>query len=121
MHRELNSFEIEEVVKQAKEKLGICRKTNDIIGTKIFSILGLYARVIYYPLGEDAPWGFTRISGSRDDANLEKPFVAINTSIPVSHQVFAAAHELYHIWYVYKIGIWYNMVLSMFIIDFFHL
>lgn len=23
------------------------------------------------------------------------------------------------IWYVYKIGIWYNMVLSMFIIDFF--
>lgn len=29
----------------------------------------------------------------------EKPFVAINTSIPVDAQVFAAAHELYHIWY----------------------
>ncbi|MDE6635756.1 MAG: hypothetical protein K2K09_04010 [Lachnospiraceae bacterium] len=27
----------------------------------------------------------------------EKPFVAINTSIPVDCQVFAAAHELYHI------------------------
>lgn len=30
---------------------------------------------------------------------LEKPFVAINTSIPIDCQVFAAAHELYHIWY----------------------
>lgn len=99
MYKELNEFEIEEVKRQAQEKLGICRKTNDIIGTQIFSILGLYARVIYYPLGTDAPWGFTRISGSRDDAGLEKPFVAINTSISVSSQVFAAAHELYHIWY----------------------
>ncbi len=99
MYKELNDFEIEEVKKQAKEKLGICRKTNDIIGTQVFSILGLYARVIYYPLGKDAPWGFTRISGSRNDSWLDKPFVAINTSIPVACQVFAAAHELYHIWY----------------------
>lgn len=71
----------------------------DIIGSQIFSILGLYARVIYYQLGKNAPWGFTRISGSRDDASLEKPFVAINTSILIDCQVFAAAHELYHIWY----------------------
>lgn len=99
MRKELNKFEIEDVKKHAQEKLGVCRKTNDIIGTQIFSILGLYARVIYYPLGKDAPWGFTRISGSKDDAGLEKPFVAINTSIPVPCQVFAAAHELYHIWY----------------------
>lgn len=99
MLKGLNDFEIEEVKSQAREKLGVCRKTNDIIGVQIFSILGLYARVIYYPLGEDAPWGFTRISGSQNDSALEKPFVAINTSIPVDCQVFAAAHELYHIWY----------------------
>ena len=99
MRKELSDIEVEEVKNQAREKLGICRKTNDIIGTQIFSILGLYARVIYYPLGKDAPWGFTRISGSRNDAGLEKPFVAINTSIPITCQVFAAAHELYHIWY----------------------
>lgn len=99
MHRELNDLEIEKVKSQAREKLGMCRKLNDIIGVQIFSILGLYARVIYYPLGEDALWGFTRISGSQNDAGLEKPFVAINTSIPVDCQVFAAAHELYHIWY----------------------
>lgn len=102
MHRELNDLEIEEVKRQAREKLGMCRKTNDIIGIQIFPILKIYARVIYYPLGKDAPWGFTRISGSRDDAALKRPFVAINTSISTDCQVFAAAHELYHIWYEQK-------------------
>lgn len=99
MHSRLNELEIEGIKNQAREKLGVCRKTNDIIGTQIFSILGIYARVIYYPFGMNAPWGFTRISGSQNDAGLEKPFVAINTSISVPCQVFAAAHELYHIWY----------------------
>ena len=70
MHRELNDFEVENIKSQAREKLGMCRKSNDIIGVQIFSILGLYARVIYYPLGEDAPWGFTRISGSKDDTGI---------------------------------------------------
>lgn len=99
MTNELNEFEVKDIKNHAKEKLGLCRKTNDIIGTQIFAILGLYARVIYYPLGKAAPWGFTRISGSENDAALEKPFVAINSSIPIDCQVFAAAHELYHIWY----------------------
>ena len=99
MTNELNELEIREVKNLAKEKLGLCRKGNDIIGTQIFSIISLYARVIYYPLGKDAPWGFTRISGAINDAALEKPFVAINSAIPVDCQVFAAAHELYHIWY----------------------
>ena len=98
MTNELNEVDINEIKKFAREKLGSCRKGNDIIGTQIFSILSLYARVIYYPLGKDAPWGFTRISGSRNDALLDKPFVAINSSIPFDCQVFAAAHELYHIW-----------------------
>lgn len=99
MTNELNEFEVNEIKYHAKEKLGLCRKGNDIIGTQIFSILGIYARVIYYPLGKDAPWGFTRISGSKNDASLKKPFVALNSSIPLDCQVFAAAHELYHIWY----------------------
>ena len=112
MRKDLNDFEIEEIKTQAREKLGFCRKTHDIIGTQIFSILGLYARVIYYPLGKNAPWGFTRISGSKNDAGLEKPFVAINTSIPVSCQVFAAAHELYHIWYEHNPDIISNDLLD---------
>lgn len=99
MTNELSEIDVNEIKEFAREKIGRCRKGNDIIGTQIFSILSLYARVIYYPLGKDAPWGFTRISGSQNDALLEKPFVAINSSIPVDCQVFAAAHELYHIWY----------------------
>lgn len=99
MLNELSEIDVNEIKEYAREKLGRCRKGNDIIGTQIFSILSLYARVIYYPLGKEAPWGFTRISGSLNDAGLEKPFVAINSSIPLECQVFAAAHELYHIWY----------------------
>ena len=99
MSAELNAFEIDEIKKDAREKIGECRKNNDIIGTQIFSILGLYARVIYYPLGREAPWGFTRIRGQASDSTIKKPFTAINTSITLQEQVFAAAHELYHIWY----------------------
>lgn len=99
MHNELSDFDVEEIKKLAREKLGDCRKTYDIIGPQVFSILGLYARVIYYPLGKNAPWGFTRISGVVNETEQGKPFAAINTSIPLSCQVFAAAHELYHIWF----------------------
>lgn len=99
MASELSQIDVNEIKEFAREKLGRCRKGNDIIGTQIFYILSLHARVIYYPLGKDAPWGFTRISGSHNEASFEKPFVAINSSIPVDCQVFAAAHELYHIWY----------------------
>lgn len=99
MSKELSDLEIEIVKKQAREKIGECRKDNDIIGTQIFSILSLYARVIYYPLGKNAPWGFTRLDGSSEKNINKKPYVAINSSIPVDYQVFAAAHELYHICY----------------------
>lgn len=99
MTNELSKIDVNEIKEFAREKLGRCRKGNDIIGTQIFSILTLYARVIYYPLGKNGPWGFTRISGSQNDTLLDKPFVAINSSIPVDCQIFAAAHELYHIWY----------------------
>ena len=102
MINELSEIDVNQIKENARAKIGVCRKDNDIIGTQIFSILSLFARVIYYPLGKDAPWGFTRISGARNDTSLEKPFVAINSSIPVDCQVFAAAHELYHIWYEQK-------------------
>lgn len=95
----LTEAEISDVREKAASKLGVCKKQNDIIGQQIFSILGLYARVIYYPLGKDSVWGFTRISGYSEEAQGGRPFVAINSSIPVDCQVFAAAHELYHIWF----------------------
>lgn len=95
----LSSSEIADVQRQARAKLGECRKTQDVIGTQIFLILSLHARVIYYPLGKAGPWGITYMWGMDSRGPADKPFVAINTSIPVDAQVFAAAHELYHIWY----------------------
>ena len=96
---ELTESEIAEIREQSVAKLGICKKQNDIIGQQIFSILGLYARALYYPLGEESVWGFTRIVGTNERESAGKPFVAINSSIPIDCQVFAAAHELYHIWF----------------------
>ena len=95
---ELTEAEALEVKEYAASRLGVCRKMNDVIGTQIFQILSLNARVIYYPLGKDTVWGFTRIRGARGDGQNQKPFVVINTSIPIDCQVFAAGHELYHIW-----------------------
>lgn len=95
----LSSSDIADVQRQARAKLGECRKTQDVIGTQIFSILSLHARVFYYPLGKVGPWGITYMWGMDSGVPAEKPFVAINTSITVDAQVFAAAHELYHIWY----------------------
>lgn len=95
---ELTEAEAREVKEYAASRLGVCRKMNDVIGIQIFQILSLYARVIYYPLGKDTVWGFTRIRGERGDGQNHKPFVVINSSIPIDCQVFAAGHELYHIW-----------------------
>ena len=58
---ELTEAEAREVKEYAASRLGVCRKMNDVIGIQIFQILSLYARVIYYPLGKDTVWGFTRI------------------------------------------------------------
>lgn len=95
---ELTEAEALKVKDYAASKLGVCRKMNDIIGTQIFQILSLHARVIYYPLGKESVWGFTRIKGAIGGGQCQKPFVVINSSIPIDCQVFVAAHELYHIW-----------------------
>ena len=95
----LSESEIADLQRMARSKLGECRKTQDVIGNQVFSILGLYARVFYYPLGENGPWGLTYVWGTDSVYSDDKPFVTINTSIPFDAQVFAAAHELYHIWF----------------------
>ena len=95
----LTASEIKEIQKQARGKLGECQKTNDVIGLQIFSILSRYARVIYYPLGAEAPWGFTRVEKMMKNNTEGKPFAGINTSVTKDKQIFAAAHELYHIWF----------------------
>lgn len=88
----LNEEEIAEISQLARKKLTQLGKLNDIIGTQVFTLLGLHAHVLYYPLDEDGPWGFACLGDG-------KPFVAINTSIEDEKCVFTAAHELYHIWF----------------------
>lgn len=61
----LTDAEISEIKEKVYAKLVVCKKINDIIGTQVFGILKLYARVIFYPLGENAPWGVTRIKEQR--------------------------------------------------------
>lgn len=90
--RQLSRKEIEKIRALAREKLIAYCKLNDVIGTQIFSILEKECRVLYYPLEDQNVWGFSEtIHG--------KSFVCINTSLDYYKQVFAAAHELYHLWY----------------------
>lgn len=89
---QLSKKDIEKVQEQARDKLIEYRKLSDVIGTQIFSILEKESKVLYYPLEDQKVWGFSEIIKG-------KSFVCINTSIPYEKQVFAAAHELYHLWY----------------------
>jgi len=76
----------------ARGKLVEYHKLNDVIGAQIFSILEKEAKVLNYPLEDPQVWGFSEtIKG--------KSFVCINTSLQYDKQVFAAAHELYHLWF----------------------
>lgn len=49
-------------------------------------------RTLYYPIEDDDICGFVY-------KFKDKKFVYLNSFIPLEKQIFAAAHELYHIWY----------------------
>ena len=88
----LSKKEIDKIKAQAREKLVAYCKLNDVIGSQVFTILEKESHVLYYPLEDQTVWGFSeKVHG--------KSFVCINTSIDFEQQVFAAAHELYHLWY----------------------
>lgn len=70
---------------------------NSSIGENIFQVLSNYARrndvtleILRYPFQDDALWAFTFLKKGTI-------FVCINSELPQNKQVFAAAHELYHI------------------------
>lgn len=92
VNEQLSKKTVEMIRAQAREKLIAYCKLNDVLGTQIFNILEKESKVLYYPLEDLKVWGFSEtIKG--------KSFVCINTSLPYEKQVFAAAHELYHLWY----------------------
>lgn len=91
-NNKLDSQTIDEIKAKARKKLNEHSKLNDVISGQIFNILELENKVLYYPIEDEEIWGFSeKIKG--------KSFVWINTAISYDKQVFAAAHELYHLWF----------------------
>ncbi len=80
----------------SKEFLGVyC--TSSVLGTSIFGIVGNYARkrelsleILRYPFQDTELWAFTFIKKGTI-------FLCVNSELPVCKQIFAVAHELYHI------------------------
>ena len=88
----LAKAELEEIVNKVNMCLGKYKKANRIIKEDIFKILEMNAKTIYYPIEDDDICGFVyKFKGYK--------FCYINSYIPLEKQVFAAAHELYHILY----------------------
>lgn len=71
---------------------------NLIIRDDIFSVITNYAelknhqlKILKLPIDDEDLWAFTCVKNGII-------FVTINTALPFSYQIFAAAHELYHIY-----------------------
>lgn len=70
---------------------------NTIIRDTIFEIISNYARkrnlsleILRYPFKDDELWAFTFVKKGT-------VFLCVNSDLPMCKQIFAAAHELYHI------------------------
>lgn len=92
---QLNEFDpkvLKELETQSRGKLAELNKLGRVIGEEIFKILEQAALLILYPINDDELCGFVC---KKDD----RIFAFVNSAIPLEKQIFAAAHELYHIWY----------------------
>ena len=88
----LSKSEVKDVINKANELAGRYKKTNRIIKEEIFKIIEMNSKTLYYPTKDDD------ICGAVYKSKKYK-ISYINTYIPLEKQVFAAAHELYHILY----------------------
>ena len=88
----LTNEELVDIIHKVNTCLGGYKKANRIIKEDIFKILEMNSKIIYYPIKDDDICGFVyKFKGYK--------FCYINSNIPLEKQVFAAAHELYHILY----------------------
>ncbi len=85
---------IQNIVAEIKEK---CIIKNTAIRDDIFGILEGQCTVVYYPIQDHKNRGFHIKKIVHDEL---EDFVYINTAKPVAEQIFAAAHELGHIFKV---------------------
>lgn len=89
---QLSDAEKREIEKKVLEKTATLRKSGRILKEEIFSILEDEATLLKYPIADDELCAFVC-------KKQKELFVYINTHIPKEKQIFAAAHELYHIWF----------------------
>jgi Zn-dependent peptidase ImmA (M78 family) len=76
----------------ANGKLGELRRTSRVLKEEVFKLLADQSYFIQYPIEDDE---FCAMVCFRK----EHLFSVINSWIPYDKQCFAAAHELYHVWF----------------------
>lgn len=92
MVNELSGEDIKLLDRRVNEQLGRLQLNNQIVREQIFRILQNETTFMQYPIEDDELCAFV----CKKQGRL---FSYINSYIPHDKQIFAAAHELYHIWY----------------------
>lgn len=82
----------EDLETKVREKLASLCKHSGFIKEDVFNILADISIFMQYPVKDNEICGFVC-------QKKGKIFSFINSDIPYEKQLFAAAHELYHIWY----------------------
>jgi Zn-dependent peptidase ImmA (M78 family) len=88
----LTDEEINDIINKVNICFGKYKKSNRVIKDDIFKILEMNCKTLYYPIEDNDICGFVY-------KFKEYKFCYINSYIPLEKQVFAAAHELYHVLY----------------------
>lgn len=91
--KEKDIIRIREDIARLREDKNI---VNRDIQDDVFTLLENECKVFYYPISDPQLWAFYQ-KDRQEDGSIRK-FVFINTSLPYEKQIFAAAHELAHIW-----------------------
>lgn len=84
----------EDIVRLRNEK----NIVNQDIQDDVFTLIEKECKVFYYPISDPELWAFYH--KEEPEEGRSRKFVFINTSLPYEKQIFAAAHELAHIWSV---------------------
>ncbi|MGE7869295.1 ImmA/IrrE family metallo-endopeptidase [Bacillus paramycoides] len=88
----LSAAEIKDIEAKVYSKIGEKLKSNRILREEVLDLLEQEATLIKYPIEDDELCAFV----CKKKGHI---FVYINSYIPKEKQIFAAAHELYHIWF----------------------
>lgn len=92
MKNELTTEDIKLLNRLVNEQLGRLQLTGQIVREQVFRLLQDETILMQYPIEDDELCAFV----CKKQGRL---FSYINSYIPRDKQIFAAAHELYHIWY----------------------